>query len=197
MTPMTTDLTTPRLLELAHQYYPANLWDADQGYVASEQYQRLLQARQHALKNSGLWERLLARVKASLPSCRVEDWTVPAPTDNCWRVRVYLPEVPQFEEGQEHRAVVLLVSMLAPVYVRYSSFQRRFGTRWSKPTLFYEDIPETQPIADRVEELVRSELGAQPLPPDTLMTLVPDIQCGNRSLGEVRLIDCLFTDDRW
>jgi len=197
MTPMTNDLTTPRLLELAHQYYPANRWDADQGYVASEQYQHLLQARQHALKNSGPWERLLAKVKEALPSCRVEDWGVPALADNCWRLRVYLPEVVQFDEGQEHRAVVILVSILAPVYVRYSSFHRRFGLRWSQPTLFYEDIPETKLIADRIEELVRSELGAQPLPADTLMALVPDIQCGNRSLGEVRLIDCLFTDDRW
>lgn len=197
MTPMTTDLTTSRLLELAHQYYPANLWDADEGYVASEQYQRLLQARQHALKNSAPWERLIARVKEALPSCRVEDWTVPASSDNCWRVRVYLPEVLQLAGGQEYRAVVLLVSILAPVYTRYSSFHQRFGTRWSKPTLFYEDIPETKPIADKLEELVRAELGAQPLPQDTLMTLVPDIQCGNRSMGEVRLIDCLFTDDRW
>ncbi|HLL06117.1 MAG TPA: hypothetical protein VK539_36435 [Myxococcaceae bacterium] len=197
MTPMTTDLTTSRLLELAHQYYPANRWDADEGYVASEQYQRLLRARHDALKNSGPWEQLLAKLKETLPSCRVEDWSVPTPTDNCRRVRVYLPEVLQFEGGQEYRSVVILVSLLAPVYVRYSSFHRRIGIRWSKPTLFYEDVPETKPIADKVEELVRSELGAQPLPQDTLMTLVPDIQCGNRSLGEVRLIDCLFTDDRW
>jgi hypothetical protein len=48
-----------------------------------------------------------------------------------------------------------------------------------------------------VEALVRSELGAQPLPHDTLFTPVPDIQCRNTSLGKARLIDCLFTDDRW
>ncbi|HEX8701402.1 MAG TPA: hypothetical protein VF815_21425 [Myxococcaceae bacterium] len=194
---MTTDLSTPRLLELAHQYYPANLWDADEGYVTSEQYQRLLQARRNALTNSGHWDRFLAKVKEAFPSCRVEDLTVPTPTDNCWRVRIYLPEVLQLEGGQEYRCVAILVSMLAPAYVRYSSFHRRFGIKWSKPTLFYEDVPETKPIADKVEELVRAELRAQPLPQDTLMTLVPDIQCGNKSLGEVRLIDCLFTDDRW
>jgi hypothetical protein len=194
---MTADLTTSRLIELAHQYYPANLWDADETYVTSAQYQRLLQARRNALNNSGPWERLLTRLKEALPTCRVEDWSVLFSTDNCWRVRVYLPEAPQPEGEKEARAVVVLVSILVPAYVRYSSFHRRSGLRWSKPTLFYEDTPETKPFADKVEELVRSEMGVQPLPQDTLLTQVPDIQCGNKSLGEVRLIDCLFTDDRW
>jgi hypothetical protein len=57
--------------------------------------------------------------------------------------------------------------------------------------------PETKPYADKVEALVRSELGVQPLPLDTLFTPVPDIQCRNTSLGKAQLIDCLFTDDRW
>jgi hypothetical protein len=194
---MAADLSTSQLVQRVHQYYPANLWDADEGYAGSEQYQRLVRARQEALKNAGPWERLLSRLREALPDCRVEDWSVLFSTDNCWRVRVYLPGVLQIEGGHEHRAVVILVSILAPVCVRYSSFHQRVGPQWNKPTLFYEDVPQTKPLADKVEALVRSELGVQPLPHDTLFTLVPDIQCGNKSLGEVRLIDCLFTDDRW
>lgn len=191
------DLSTPWLLELVHQHYPANIWDADERYAKSEEYQRLVRARQEALKNAEPWERLVSRLRESLPECRVEDWSVLFSTDNCWRVRVYLPEVLLAEGGHEYRAVVVLVSILAPVYVRYSSVHQRVGTRWNKPTLFYEDVPQTKPLADKVEALVRSQLGVQPLPHDTLFTLVPDIQCGNKSLGEARLIDCLFTDDRW
>ncbi len=194
---MSTDQSTPQFLELIHQYYPANLWADDNGYVQSGQYQRLVRTRQQALKSSGAWERLLASLRETLPGCRVEDWSVLFSTDNCWRVRVYLPEVRPLDGGQEYRAVVVLVSILAPVYVRYSSFHQRFGTRWSKPTLFYEDVPETKPYADKVEGLVRTEMGVQSLSLDTLSTPVPDIQCGNKSLGEVQLIDCLFTDDRW
>jgi hypothetical protein len=195
---MTANLSTPQLLDLLHQYYPANLRDADEGYVSSEQYQRLLRARQEALKNSGPWEHLLSKLREALSDCRVEDWSVLFSVDNCWRVRVYLPEVLQLEGGgQESRAVVLLVSILAPAYVRYSTFHRRSGGRWEKPTLFYEDVPETKPVADKVEALVRSELGVQPLPHETLFTSVPDIQCRNTFLGKAQLIDCLFTDDRW
>jgi hypothetical protein len=195
---MTADLSTPRLLELVHQYLPANLWEADEGYARSEQYQRLLRARQEALKNSGPWEHLRTRLTEALPDCRVEDWSIIFGGDNCWRTRVYLPEVLQLEGGgQEIRAVVVLVSILAPVYVRYSSFHQRLGGKWKEPTLFYEDVPETKPYADKVEMLIRSELGVQPLPRDTLFTPVPDIQYGHRSLGEAQLIDCLFTWDRW
>ncbi|QRK13182.1 hypothetical protein JQX13_26030 [Archangium violaceum] len=195
---MTADLSTPRLLELVHQYYPANLMEFDEGYSESEQYQRLIRARQDALKNSGAWERLMPKLTEALPDCKVEDWSVLFSDDNCWRVRVYLPEVRQLEEGvREFRAVVVLVSILAPVYVIYSSFQRIVGAQWEKPALFYEDIPETKPYADRVEALVRSELDVRTLPQETLFTLVPDIQCRHTRLGTTRLIDCLFTDDRW
>lgn len=199
MTPMTIDLSSSRLIELVHQYYPANLCDSDEGYVESEQYQRLIRARQEALDNSGPWARLLSKLREEFPGSNVEDWSVLFSTDNCWRVRVYLPEVLQLEEGmQEFRAVVILVSILAPVYVRYSSFRRRIRQHlWEKPTLFYEDVPETQPYANKVEALVRAELGVHPLPHETLFTRVPDVQCHNRMLGEARLIDCLFTDDRW
>ena len=195
---MTDDLSTPRLLERVHQYYPANLWDADEGYVRSEQYQRLLRTRQDALRNSGPWERLMSRLTEALPGCRVEDWSALFSNDNCWRVRVYLPEVLQLEDGgQEVRAVVVLVSILAPVYVHYSSFHQVFERKWKKPTLFYEDVPETKSYSDKVESLVRSELGVQPLPHDTLFMPVPDIHCGNRALGKALLIDCFFTWDRW
>ncbi|MCY1074640.1 hypothetical protein [Archangium lansingense] len=188
-----------RLLEVVHQHYPANLWTSEEGYVESEQYQRLLKARREALENSGQWKRLLSRLREALPECSVEDWSVLFSDDNCWRVRVYLPEVLQHEGGiKEHRAVVVLVSILAPVYVCYSSFRRYSGPHlWGTPGLFYEDVPETKPYADKVEALVRSELDVRPLPHETLFMPVPDIQCRHTRLGEARLIDCLFTDDRW
>lgn len=199
MTPMPNDLSTPQLLELVHQYYPANKRQFDEGYSESEQYQRLLRARREAMENSGPWKRMFSKLTEALPGCRVEDWSVLFSDDNCWRVRVILPEVLQLEGGvQEFRTVVVLVSILAPVYVRYSSFERRIRKhRWEKSALFYEDVPETRPLADKVEAVVRSELDVRPLPHDTLFTLVPDIQCRHTRLGEARLIDCLFTDDRW
>ncbi|WP_331107840.1 hypothetical protein [Archangium sp.] len=194
---MSFELSTPRLVELVHQYYPANLLSTEKGYDESAQYQRLIWARQDAVKNSGPWKHLLSQLREALPDCKVEDWSVLFSNDNCWRVRVYLPELQLEGGGREFRAIVVLVSILAPVYVLYSSFRRHMGGKGEEPTLFYEDVPETKPFADRLGALVRAELGVRPLPPETLFTPVPDIQCRHRLLGEARLIDCLFTDDRW
>jgi hypothetical protein len=117
--------------------------------------------------------------------------------DNCWRVRVVLPEVSKFPGGEEYRTVVVLVSILTPIYVLYSSFQQHQGGEFSPARLFYEEVPETKPYADKVEALVRSRLHVHRLPIEILFTPVPDIQCGNVSLNEARIIDCLFTDDQW
>jgi hypothetical protein len=195
---MPIDLSASHLVELVHQYYPANKRQFEEGYSESEQYQRLLRARREALENSGPWKRMFSKLTEALPGYGVEDWSVLFSDDNCWRARVYLPEVVPLEGGgEEVRAVVLFVSILAPVYVRYSSFRKLVGGRWTEKKLFYEDVPETKLLADKVEAMVLSELDVRPLPHDTLFTPVPDIQCRHTRLGEARLIDCLFTDNRW
>ncbi|PTL82965.1 hypothetical protein [Vitiosangium sp. GDMCC 1.1324] len=195
---MTEDFSASRLIELVHRYYPINLYGGEEGYDDSEQYQRMLALREHALKNPMRWKMLLARLREALPECKVEDWTALFSDDNCWRVRVYLPEARKLPGGvEEARAVVVLVSILAPVYVLYSSFQQYAGKTASPSTRFYEDIPETKPYADKVEAIVRDVLNVHRLPNETLFTPVPDIQVRNTSLGDAKLIDCLFTDDRW
>ena len=197
---MIEDLSASRFIELLHHYYPTNLHGDAEGYAESAQYQRMLRLREQALKNPSDWRRLIARLREVLPECKVQDWTVLFSDDNCWRVRVDLPEVLKLPGGQDEvRTVVVLVSILAPVYALYSSFQRYSGVEkraWPSET-FYEDVPETRSYADKVEGLVRDVLHVHRLPNETLFTPVPDIQCGNVSLGDAKLIDCLFTDDRW
>lgn len=187
------------LLDLVHQYYPSNLYSSEPGYRESSQFQRLLAARHEAqTQRTGLWKNLLQRLQEALPECKVEDWSVLWSDDNCWRARVYLPGPVEVSAGREARAVVLLVSILAPVYVLYTSLQlQAAGNQLQQPRLFYEDVPETQDVARLVETLARREMRIEKLPNETLSTPVPDIQCRNVKLGEAMLIDCLFTDDRW
>ena len=195
---MNVDISAPRLLEVVHRYHPTNLYSGEAGYYESAQYQRLEEARDEAMKHPALWKRCLARLSEVLPECKVQDWTTLFSNDNCWRVRVYLPEVVKLPGGvEEFRAVVVLVSILAPVYVLYSSFQRNSEQGASPSTTFYEDVPETKAHADKVEAIVREMLNVHRLPNEMLFTLVPDIQVRNTRLGEAKLIDCLFTDDRW
>lgn len=59
--------------------------------------------------------------------------------------REALSEVVQLSEtSREHRAVVGLASILAPLYVLYTSFHRKSGCEWMNPALFYQDVPETK-----------------------------------------------------
>jgi hypothetical protein len=191
--------STDQLIELVHRYYPASLSNGAPGYTESKEYQRLLELRREVLaQHSTRWEKFTQQVQEALPDCTVEDWTVLWAEDNCWRARVYLPQLESAGGENQFRAVVLLVSILAPVYVLYSSFQARTAEGgFEQPTLSYEPRPETTPIAEVLSSLVRTELGVQPLSNEVLFTSVPDIQCGNVPLGKVKLIDCLFTDDRW
>jgi hypothetical protein len=191
-------LTLPQLLEVVHRYYPSHVRRSDEGYPSSEQHQRLLKARREASSGSAAWEQLLHRLDGALPDCKVEDWTALFSDDNCWRARIYLPAPLSLADGgKEVRAVVILVSILAPAFVLYSALQRYAGKRASPSNTFYSDIPETGPYVEKIEPLVHSSLHAQRLPAEILFTPVPDVQCGNVQLGDARLIDCLFTDDRW
>jgi hypothetical protein len=157
-----------------------------------------LKARQEASSVSERWEELLRRLEEALPNCRVEDWTALFSNDNCWRARMYLPAPPGLgDDSKEVRAIVVLVSIIAPVFVLYSALQHHVGKRASPSRTFYSDIPETKPYVEIIEPLVRSSLQVQRLPTEMLFTPVPDIQCGNVHMGDAQLIDCLFTDDRW
>jgi hypothetical protein len=194
-----------QLIEQVHRYYPANRWEGDAGYVDTPEYQRLGAARRMAWERGReRWRAFLARVRETLPGGEVEDWTL-LQSDNCWRVRVHLPGTVVMEDGsEEFRAVVGLVSILAPVAALYTSFKQRLpehlrgdGRVWRASRTFYEPIPEARDWEQGLERVLRSDLEVARLPNETLFTPVPDIQCFNVALGKARLIDCLFTDDRW
>jgi hypothetical protein len=96
------------------------------------------------------------------------------------------------------KAVVLLVSVLAPVHVLYASHQTFKGGRVSESRTCYPPLPgEFQPIEARLDALVRASLLTSRLSNEVLFTPVPDVQVGHVDLGQARLVDCLFSDDRW
>jgi hypothetical protein len=96
------------------------------------------------------------------------------------------------------KAVVLLVSVLAPVHVLYASRQLFQAGRVSESRTYLPPMPdEFQPIEARVDALAREVLHTARLSNDALFTPVPDVQVGHVDLGQARLVDCLFSDDRW
>ncbi|QRK09845.1 hypothetical protein JQX13_06975 [Archangium violaceum] len=191
--------TASQLVELVHHYLPANIWESELGYGATPEYQRLKAARSAAAETGKeRWKAFLARLREEVPQCKVEDWTILI-SDNCWRVRLLLPDrVPVEGGGEEFRYVVGLVSIFAPVAATYTSFKQRIAEhRWRPSQTFYEPVPATREYEEVLVRLLCEELGAPRLPNETLFTPVPDIQYRCVAMKEARLIDCLFTDDRW
>lgn len=192
---MSTPVTAEELVELVHGYYPANLLGDDPRYAASEEAQRLQVAREVAMGTRQRWVDLFHRLKGSLPGSKVEDWTS-LHSDACWRCRVYLPGTSP--QSKDKKALVVLVSILAPFYALYASHLTWEEQRVTSQRLDYPPLPdEFRPYESIVEDLIRSSLGYTRLPNDILFTPVPDLQVGNTLPEQVHLIHCLFTDDLW
>lgn len=178
---------------MVHRFYPANLYDSDPKYKESIEFRRLYSARLASQEHSGpWWTHFLDEIEKALPGHDVQDWTY-LPHDNCWRCRVYLPGA---KDRTSKTASVALLSILAPVYVVYTSHVDFDGSKW-RSSVSYQPRSETSAQGRVIESLITSIFDFTRLPPDVLFTPVPDIQCFNVDLGQATLFDCLFTDDRW
>lgn len=183
------------LIELVHRYYPAGIHGDDPRHRTSEEFRRLDALRRVAQGDDTAWRRFLQRIREQLPECTM--WDLPGlPYDPSRRVRVYLPDT-QVPEG-EHKAVVVLTSILAPVHLLYASREVDLGEERSASQEWFPPLPpEFHPYEAKLEALAQESFGSVRLPNDVLFTPVPDLQVGNTGFGKVRLLHCLFTDDIW
>jgi hypothetical protein len=181
------------LVELVHRFYPVNRYSSEPEYQRSPAFQRLIAARAEAERERAqVWSDLLRRLRRLLPESPLWDLTY-LRQDNCHRVRLYVPGTP----AEARQAVMACVSVLAPVYVLFTSHERREGGVNLPSRTFYESRPETAHLEQVLDSNIQALFGFVRLPKEVLFVPVPDIQCGNAALGQATLADCLFTHDRW
>jgi hypothetical protein len=192
---MSSSLEGSELMELVHRYYPAGIYTTDSRHGAQQEARELRKLRDAAQQESGAWNALLQRISEELPGCSL--WELPYLLyDPCRCVRVSLEGSAGGASAQ--KAVVLLVSILAPVHHLYASFQRIESQEVVEQKLWHPPLPqEYQTVEARLSALVQSALGTSRLSNETLFLPVPDIQVGNLELGRAQLIHCLFTDRLW
>ncbi len=182
--------------QLVHQFYPSGLWPDDPAYDASEEAQRLALLKAVAQQDTEAWKSFIRSAREAFPNCGFWDTTLLF-HDPCYRLRVSLP-MPVIQ-GERHDAVVCLLSLLAPAYVIYASHSLDtgpFAESWTR----YPPLPsEFQPYEARLALLIESTFRSTRLPNEVLFTPLPDLTTpgGNLALGKARLIDLLFTPDRW
>jgi len=190
---MKPDLSAAALIQFLRQYYPTGLWVDEPGYKESEQLQRLLE---EARKDTSAWKGFVQRVGEEFPHATLRDSTQLF-YDPCYRLRISLPLPKEGEDARDE--LVCLVSLLAPAYVIYSSHTLKTGVSSEAWTRYPPLPPGLQPEEARLAALIESTFGATRLPNDVLFTPVPEMDPwgGNVGLGKARLIDLLFTEERW
>jgi len=184
--------TAGELVELVHQYYPANL--NEEGFK-SEQAQRLLALLARIeIERAPLWNRFIERLRSHEPKSIVWDLSRPLNVQQCHRVRVYVPGT--LMARVDATAVMACLSVMAPLYIVFTSYEHVEGDR-TTTRVSYEPRPETIDLERMLERNIEETFGFTRLPNEVLFTPVPDLAPGNRLLGQATLADCLFTDNRW
>ncbi|HZI12552.1 MAG TPA: hypothetical protein VE153_19370 [Myxococcus sp.] len=189
---MSQDLSPKALVDLAHRYWPANLLSTDDPrYTTSEEIQRQKALRDTAWKDSGSWAAFLERLEQEMPGCA--PWDLPYLLhEPCRYCRISLPG------PGEVRELACMVSILAPVYVLFGSRQRYESERMVWNEVSFPPLPDGfQPQESTLARLVETQLGCTRLDRDALFTPVPDLKVQHLGLGEAKLIDCLFSTNRW
>jgi hypothetical protein len=183
------------LIKLVHRYFPSGLYEDDPRHRQSEEYKRLMAAKQAAMKDDAAWKGFRQRVREQLPDC--VQWELPGlPYDPSRHVRVYLPGT---KRGQrERKCIVVFVSILAPVHFLHASQEVDLDEeRSGSEALFSPLPPELQPLEASLDALARESFGSVRLSNEILFTPVPDLQVGNTRPGKVKLLHCLFSDRIW
>ncbi|MFP2932490.1 hypothetical protein ACLESO_46550 [Pyxidicoccus sp. 3LG] len=188
-------LTPEALLQLVYRYFPAGAHVYEERYESSDEFKRLDKLRRAAVEDQGTWTAFLKRVREELPGTRV--WDYPnIRYDPAYSARVLLPGYPV--GAPEHKEVVLMVSILAPVHILYATHSKKVHEHRKESISYQPPLPsEFQPVAEKVESLAIEAFGTTRLPQDVLTTPVPSLYVGNTGFGKVTLADCLFGDYRW
>ncbi|WP_428261985.1 hypothetical protein [Haliangium sp.] len=185
------------LLATAAQYYPEGIENYAPAYRDSVEFQRLSEvlARSRRLASDSPaehpWGGFCELLGREFDGCSV--WNNHEERyDPCHGCRVYLPWVTPGRDVAHAECVVVLVSLLAPVYALYASRASAWVRLAEFPARFVEHEA-------RLAALVEAEFGYTRVPAPTLAMAVPDRVPPDASLnlGEAALIDLLFTPDRW
>jgi hypothetical protein len=199
------------LFEVAYQYFPRGMVRGDPGHEQTPEVLRQKAARVPASARYEDWRIMLRRLRVRFPEEQFPGFMVnnlslflQVPTasdfDRCYTGELWLPVR---SAKEKHHDLEFLVSFVVPYYTIRSECHLFNGrlTRKGNPDVDVEtsfDLsPDELPFATAIEEEIRTTFpGHEPILPEVGLTVVPDVQAGNKWFGESTIFTCLFSD-RW
>lgn len=186
-------MSVTRLIEIAHHYHPqmAGLTfqtaDALADYEqATPQWRARVAAHERGLADRQRWTDFIQAMTERLPGHLAHDgtrWMLPDPAYIAIFGVTATPDYPQ------HR-VVVMVSMIAPVYYAYEVLDapRRYRHEFSDSAAAVVAMAEAE---------IAARFGYQRLASNHGAIRLPKLQVGSLPDGRTTLADALMTDSRW
>lgn len=187
-------LTFAQMVEVAHYYHPKMRgleFDSsaalDRYLAATPEERARIAVHKRASANSQPWRDFVQALAEHLPGHLVSDMTRPYLIEPTFAAIIGVPEN---SEGHPEHRVVVMASMLAPVYHLYETH--------GLPQRIRSDFSESAAaIATLVEGDMQQRFGYQRINAQQGAIYLPGLQIGTRPDERSTLIDALFTDYRW
>jgi hypothetical protein len=193
------DLTEESLVKVARHFYPAGYpvtsdeygKDGLLPYQRTPEYTRFLDAWDKAMTWPE-WKTLRQEMRSVFPHC--SDCTQPRAA-SCRRCCVYLSR-PLPHEARHVTIIAAAVSVLAPVYVVYSTTAVVVDKQRQERQVFLEVPEELKPQATALSALVERVLGYQAFPLPLAKVRLPGLRIPHLYRDEEpTLLDALFDTD--
>ena len=200
--------STEELIATAYEYYPQEIPRADPRYDQTPEVARQREARVRAIARYEDWRSMLRRLAARFPeeqfpgvivqnnSLDLEDTTSGMLWDRCYVGYLWHPV---HTSKESHLSLLFLISFVVPYYTIYSErhvFNGQLTPKGKPSTTIKRSFnlsPDELPFATAIEEEIRTTFpGHEPILPEVGLTVVPDVQAGNKWFGESTLFTCLF-----
>jgi hypothetical protein len=202
--------STQELIATAYEYYPQEIPRGDPRYDQTPEVLRQREARVLAVARYKDWRPLLRRLMARFPE---EQFPGVIVQNNSLELEAITSELmwnrclagflwhPVHTSKESHLSLVFLVSFVVPYYTIYSErhvFNGQLTPKGNPATNIkrsFDLSPEELPFAEAIEEEIRTTFpGHEPILPEVGLTVVPNVQAGNKWFGESTIFTCLFSD---
>jgi hypothetical protein len=191
------------LLATAYDYFPRGLTCEDPEYKQTPELLRQKAARVPASARYEDWRAMLRRLRERFPGVLVDNGSLflqvatTTDLDRCFTGKIWLPARSPTEK---HHELEFLVSFVVPYYVICCVRHVFVSHAGGSPDVEIEksfDLPaDDVAFAQAIAEEIRTSFpDHEPLLPEVGLTVVPEVQAGNKWFGESTIFTCLFSDN--